>query len=125
MKLKKFKKIKKVFLDIVSFNTPEAIVFNLTSILVLLRIFPKSPWNTPSLCVFKNFIFPLIFRGHCPTAGIFAGCNCPACGMTRAMSRLVRGDIVGAYAFNKGVFLVFIGMIVVIIVNMHKIIKKS
>jgi len=66
----------------------------------------------------------LIFGGICPDTGIFSHCNCPACGMTRGLSRLLRGDIQGALAFNKMVIIVFIVMIVLIVINLIKIIKE-
>jgi hypothetical protein len=114
-----FAKIKKVFLDIVSFNTPQARVFNLCAVLVGLAVVPtKHLVYFPIRCVFKHVILPFVFGGNCPTTGLFAGCECPACGMTRAMSRLLHGDIVGAYNFNKGVFLVLLVMLVLIVVNL-------
>ncbi len=44
--------------------------------------------------------------------------------MTRGLSRLLRGDIQGALAFNKMVIIVFIVMIVLIVINLIKIIKE-
>lgn len=118
------KKIKFVFFDFLSFGSPQAKVFNLTSILILLRIIPTSSLsNLPIKCVFKTLILPIIFRGHCPLTGIFADCNCPACGMTRGMSRLLRGDFTAAWNFNKMVFIVFVVMVILIIINLIKTIK--
>lgn len=118
-------RIKKIILDIISFNTPEARFFNLDSILILLRIIPTSSLeSSPIKCVFKTYLLPLIFKGSCPTTGIFVGCNCPACGMTRGMSRLLRGDFLGAYEYNKLVFLVFLVMILLLVYNGYKVFKK-
>jgi hypothetical protein len=118
------KKVKNILLDIVSFGSPQAKVFNLSLILLILGIMPFSSLGSfPIKCVFKNLIFPLIFRGNCPSSGLFANCNCPACGLTRAMSRLLHGDFVGAYNLNKLVFVVFLVMVVLIIINLVKSIK--
>jgi len=120
----KLNKIKNIFLDILSFGTPQAKVFNLTSILLILKIAPTNYlYYSPIKCVFKHFLLPIIFNGNCPTDGIFAYCNCPACGMTRAMSRLLHGDLIGAWNFNKLVFIVFFVMVVLIIINLIKSIK--
>ena len=121
----RFAEIKRIFLDLVSFNTPQAKVFNLSAILIALASVPTKYLSySPVKCVFKNVILPLVFRGNCPTSGIFAGCECPACGMTRAMSRLLHGDIVGAYNFNKGVFLVLLVMLVLIAINLVKSVRE-
>lgn len=120
----KLNKIKNIFFDLLSFGTPQAKVFNLSSILLILSVIPtKSLGILPIRCVFKHFLLPLIFNGNCPTSGIFAGCNCPACGLTRAMSRLLHGDLIGAWNFNKIVFIVFGIMIILIIINLIKSIK--
>ena len=120
----KLNKIKNIFLDILSFGTPQAIVFNLTSILLILRIIPTSSLEySPIKCVFKHFLLPLIFGGNCPTSGFFAGCEGPVCGLTRAMSRLLHGDLVGAWSFNKMVFIIFFVIVLVIIINLIKSLK--
>ncbi len=123
------KKIKKVLLDILSFGSPQAIVFNLTSIIVLLGATPVSAVKySPVTCIFKHFLLPLIFSGNCPASGIFANCECPACGMTRAMSRLLKGRINEALSFNKGVIVVLAVMLIVIAINAfrwYKIYKKT
>ncbi len=41
----------------------------------------------------------------CPFA-LVTGLACPGCGMTRAVSRLVRGDLTGAFDYHPLVFLV-------------------
>jgi hypothetical protein len=119
-------KFSKTILEIISFGTPKAIVFNLTSILLILAAIPTNYLAySPTKCVFKTFILPILFNGHCPATGIFSGCQCPACGLTRAMSRLLHGDFVGALNYNKIVFLVLSVMIVVIIINVAKIIREN
>lgn len=121
----RIKKFFKFFLNILSFNSPRIRVFNLTSILLILTLIPtKVIESTGIKCVFKHFILPLIFNGDCPADGIFANCNCPACGMTRAMSKLLHGDVNGAWQLNKLVFLVLIVMVVLIIINLRKVYNK-
>ena len=117
--------IKKIFLDHVGFNTSFARFFNLSVILGFLAVYPTSLLgNLPFKCVFKNFLLPLIFRGNCPTTGLFAGCECPACGLTRGMSRLLHGDLAGAWAYNKLVFIVFAVMVILIVYNLVLFIKE-
>ena len=119
-------KFKKTILNIISFGTPGAIVFNLSMVLFFLIIVPtKYLVYSPVKCVFKHFLLPLVFRGNCPTSGLFANCECPTCGLTRAMSRLLHGDFAGAYTYNKLVFVVFAVMVVVIIVNLVKMMKEE
>ena len=43
--------------------------------------------------------------------------------MTRAMSRLLHGDLSGAWGYNKIIFIVFIVMTVILIVNLVKSVK--
>lgn len=122
-----FDKLKKTFLDIISFNTPKTIVFNLSTILILLAAIPTETLTkySPFRCVFKHFLFPLLFNGSCPSDGIFASCNCPACGMTRGMSRLLHGDVEGAMSYNRLVVLVFVVIVLVIGYNVYLIVKKK
>jgi len=115
------KNIKKLVLDMVSFNTPQAIAINIAIIFLLLVILPTSALqNSPVPCVFKNYILPFVFRGHCPSSGIFANCECPGCGMTRALSRFLHGDLMGALAYNKLVLVLFSVMIVLLVWNILK-----
>ena len=109
-------------LDCISFNTPQAIVFNISIIFLVLIITPSNYLvYSPFKCVFKYLIFPLIFKGKCPIDGLFANCECPACGLTRGMSRLLHGDITSALEYNILVVPVFIMMIFVMIYNIIKL----
>lgn len=126
-KLKKFiKNLFSFFLDSISFNTPKAIVFNISIIFVILFFMPTSELGyLPIKCVFKYVIFPIIFKGNCPISGFFADCDCPFCGLTRAMSRLLHGDLQGALGFNILVIPVFIAMVSVLGINIYKITKQQ
>jgi hypothetical protein len=116
---------KKIILDIISFNTPVAIVFNLLLIIFLLAVLPAPVLEmSPFKCVFKTIILPAVFLGNCPTTGLFALCNCPACGLLRGVSRLLHGDLAGALALNKLSVIVLLVMIALIIANFTKIAKK-
>lgn len=120
------KRIQIFFLDCISFNTPEAIVFNISVILLILVVLPTEYLvYSPAKCVFKNIIFPIIFRGNCPNNGILAGCECPACGLTRGMSRLLKGDIDSAIDYNLLTIPLLFLMISVMIFNIYKIHKKK
>lgn len=116
---------KKFFLDLISFGSPIARLIDFSGILIILRILPTSVLSQlPTKCIFKTYILPIIFYGHCPGSGFFAYCNCPACGITRGMSRLLHGDLQGALNYNKIVPVVFIAIILYIIVDLIRIIKK-
>lgn len=116
------RKFSSFFLDCAGFRTQKAIVFNLSFIILLLAIIPTDTLaNTPVKCVFKHLILPTIFQGDCPETGVFAGCNCPACGLTRGMSRLLHGDMDGALSFNPLTIPLFIIMISLIIINTIRI----
>lgn len=120
-----FRKIKNFFWDCVSFNTPKAIVFNLSFIFFILIITPsKYLIYSPAKCVFKNVILPFIFRGNCPTRGLFANCECPACGLTRGMSELLRGNISSAIDYNFLVIPLFFVMVFVLVFNIVKWVRE-
>ena len=121
-----FKKVKLILLDILSFGSPQAIVFNLSLVLLILASVTFGYLKySPFKCVFKHIIFPIIFRGKGgPVGGLFAGCSCPACGLTRGMWALLHGDIWGALHFNKFVILVFLIMAFLIVSNIVQIIRK-
>lgn len=118
-------KLKNFLLDLISFNSPQAIAVNLFLIFLILAILPTE-WLTysPVKCIFKHVILPIVFHGNCPSFGLFANCECPACGMTRGMSRLLHGDINGALNYNGLVIILFIVMIIVFAINLVKSIKE-
>ncbi len=122
----KLKKFFSFFLELLSFDTPRAIVINLSTIIILLIAIPTS-WldHSPARCVFREWLLPWIYGNNCPISGLFAGCTCPGCGMTHALSRLLHLDFIGAREYNLGVFLVFGVMVFLIIWNVIKLIKNK
>jgi len=121
----RIRKIKDFFLYFLGFDKPGAIVLILSLILLVLWVIPASFISKgPSICIFKNFILPFIFHGNCPVGGFFAGCNCPACGLTRALSNIMHGDFAAAWAYNKISFIVFFIMLALIISNLAKLMKE-
>ncbi len=112
---------KKIFKEFISFNSRRAKIINFSALLVTLRIIP--PEKIGSICIFKNFIFPLVFES-CPTKGLFVGCNCPACGLTRGTSYFLHGQIKEAIYLNKLVLLVVPFILFLILINAYYLIKK-
>lgn len=101
-------RIKKIFLNIISFGSPKSRIFIFSSIFSFLILLPtKFLEKGPTICVFK----------------LVLNKECPACGMTRAMSRLLHLDFIGAWNFNKLVFIVFGLMIFLLIKDIIKIKK--
>jgi len=112
--------------ELVSFDSARAIVLDISLIFIALVSIPTS-WldASPAKCIFREYLLPLIFGNNCPTSGIFAGCTCPACGMTHALSRLLHLDVMGAGGYNRGVFLVFAVMLFLLTYNALKWIKTQ
>jgi len=120
------KKAKLFFLEFISFNSSRAIVINLSFIIFLLFILPTEFLKyLPIRPVFKDFLLPFLFNGHCPTSGFLKDCSVYSTGETRGISRLLHGDITGAYNYNPLVFLVIIVMIILIVINIMKIVNTK
>jgi len=115
-----------IVFEFLGFGSPRAVVINFSAIILALAIIPTAFWDrSPDLCIWHRFILPLVFRHHCPTSGIFAGCHVPSCGLTHALSQLLHGDFASAFDYNKLVFIVF-GLIVFLLVwNTIKLIKNN
>jgi hypothetical protein len=123
-------KIGSFFLECISFSTPRAIVFNLTTIICILAIIPTELISQKTIipCIYKNFIIPNVlglFNMTCPLTGVFTGCNCPACGLTRSVSRLLHFDIIGSIRYNIMGIPVVAVMLGLIGVNVRKILKSK
>ena len=111
-------------LDCVSFNTPQAIIFNISVAFLVLAITPINyVVYSPFRCVF-HILLPIIFGDSCPTSGIFANCEAPSCGLTRAMLSLLHGDIHSALEYNLLVIPVFFIMLFILIFNIYKLTRK-
>jgi hypothetical protein len=111
-----------VLKELLSFGSAKAVVINFSLIFFSLAIIPTAFWDsTVSICPWRTFILPLLFRGHCPEEGFFAQCLCPGCGLTHAFSALFHGNFVEAYDFNKLVFLVLAVMLLVYLKNIYKL----
>lgn len=115
-------KIKDFLYDIIGFNSPKAILFNLITVLLLLLTIPTSYLKYSPFKSINKRILPLFFD-KCPTTGIFRNC-CPSCGLTRALSRLLHGDINGAINYNPLVFVLLAVILGLIFVNLKKIINN-
>ena len=112
------------FLDILSFNSPFAKVINISGIFIILAFLPQKMLSySPFQCIFKNFIFPLFFKG-CQSGGLFAGCFCPGCGLTRGLSKFLHGDFSEAIKMNILTPLLFSIMLIILIKNLAVIISS-
>jgi hypothetical protein len=121
-----FKKINFFILDLISLNSPLAIVIVFSLILLLLLIVPTSLLSySPIRPFFKEVLFPTVFLGKCPDSGFLKDCNVLSTGETRGLSRILHGDISGALEYNKLSLLVFVIILSLIVVNIIKIFKRK
>ncbi len=115
----------KFILNLISFNSPLAIIINLSLIIFILLIIPTYNLQyLPTCSLYNNFIIPVLFNNSCPSQGIFTNCGFYSIGQTRALSNLLHGNFLLAYKFNKLVIILFIVILVVWIVNVIKVYKK-
>jgi len=106
-------------------GSPKAVVVSFSVVFMALAVIPTAFLGQPgSLCIWHRFVLPWIFHNYCPQSGLFANCLCPGCGITHAMSRLLHGDIIGAYNYNHLIYIVAAVVIIVYITNIIKLIKK-
>ena len=103
-----FQKIKHFLFDLLSFNTPQARVINFILIFLIAVLVPTDKLHyLPVRSIWKE-VFNLELY---------------SVGLTRAMSRLFHGDLIGAWNFNKLVFPVFVVILFLLIHNAFKSIK--
>lgn len=108
LQINTFKRINFFLLDLISFNTPQARVINFTLIFLIAALVPTEKLHyLPVRSIWKEVFHVELY----------------SVGLTRAMSRLFHGDLVGAWNFNKLVFPVFFVMLFLLIFNMIKSIK--
>lgn len=102
------RKLKSFLLDLISFNTPQARVINFTLIFLIAALVPTDKLHyLPVRSIWKEVF-------HIEPYSV---------GLTRAMSRLFHGDLMGAWNFNKLVFPVLAVMLFLLITNIIKSIR--
>jgi|SRR3989344_1410966 len=102
------KKTKYFLFDLLSFNTPQARVINITLIFLIAALVPTDKLHyLPVRSVWKDVFHIELY----------------SVGLTRAMSRLFHGDLIGAWNFNKLVFPVLAVMLSLLVLNLIKSIK--
>jgi hypothetical protein len=78
-------------------------------VLILLSIIPfEFIEGGPTICVFKNIL----------------GIECPGCGMTRAFSYMLHGDLIAAVSYNRLVVIVFPLFCLVLIREIFSLLKE-
>ncbi len=100
--------VKLFLLDLLSFGTPQAKVVNFTVIFLVSAFVPTAKLHyLPIRSIWKEVFH---FQPY-------------STGLTRAMSRLFHGDLVGAWNFNQLVFPVAFIMLLLLVTNLVKSIK--
>jgi len=118
-------KFLKVACRLATFGSPQAVVYNFSVILFMLMVVPTAFFESlPIKCVWKTYIIPLFFHGHCPTSGIFSDCRCPGCGLTRGISSILHGDFSAGQDHNRLSIFVLLYILALILLNLIKM-KKS
>jgi hypothetical protein len=80
---------------------------------LFLALYPTERLGQPGrICTLKNIIFPLILGQKY---------NCPGCGITHAISRVMHADLLSAYNYNKLIVIVF----PLIIFNLYRWVKSK
>jgi hypothetical protein len=116
------KNIGQILKEFLSFGSPRAVVANFSMIFIIIGIVPTAFWDTaPDLCIWHRFILPIVFNNNCPSAGIFADCHIPSCGLTHAFSALLHGNFSDAYSFNHLVYFVLTIMLIIYFKNIYKL----
>lgn len=74
----------------------------------LLTYIGKLGFYSICLCIFVVAPTSFFESGHsiCVIKNVF-GIECPGCGMTRAISSVFHGNLVGAFQYNKLIVIVF------------------
>ena len=101
-------RVTQLFLDLLSFNTPQARALNFAGILFIAATVPVSKLHyVPVRSVYES-VFGLQFYSS---------------GITRALTSLMHGDVAGAWGYNKLVFLVFGVIVTLLVINIVKSVK--
>lgn len=86
------------------FESPEAAASSRIDAAVLLRALFLA------LIPVAGIVIPTEFLEGLPALCLFRltlGVECPGCGMTRAISAVLHGELARAFAFNRGIVVVF------------------
>lgn len=114
-----------IFFEFLILGSPRAVVVDFSIVFIVLAIIPTAFLGQPGgICLWHRFVLPWIFHGYCPETGFFAHCFCPGCGITHAISRLLHGDLSGAYYYNHLVFLVAVIILIIFATNIIKLIRS-
>jgi hypothetical protein len=101
-------KLKKIFLDLISFDSPQAKVFNFSLILLIAAVIPTDKLGyLPIFSIYQTF-FNMTFYSS---------------GMTRGMSRLFHGDINGALTYNKLIIILVLVIFFLLVYNIIESVK--
>lgn len=112
------KKFKLFILDIVSFGSAQAIVIDISIILLLLFLLPLQ--YLLAVSIYSTFVIPYVFNNACPAEGAFKNCGFYSIGQTRALSSFLHGNFRAALEMNKLVLILFIVMIWILVLNLYK-----
>lgn len=106
-RLNKIKSFFSFILDFLTISSHKAIVFVLLSSILILAILPTSILhNSPNISVNRHIFSRTIGNFiECPTDGFLEYC-CPSCGLTRATSYALKGNVQRAWFHNPLIFLI-------------------
>jgi len=116
-----FKKFKLFIFDLISFGSSQAIVINISLILILLFLLPSQDLGyIPARSLYSTVVIPQVFNNTCPSEGLFKNCGFYSIGQTRALSQLLHGNIQAALEMNKLVLILFIALLTILFMNISK-----
>lgn len=100
----------KLAVEVIGLTTPRGRLFAISTLAVFLSwLGPRRLEGGPTLCLISRVI----------------GRPCPACGMTRAMAALLRGEIGTAADYNRLVFPAAFSLLFILIEDIQKVISKN
>jgi len=119
-------KTKTFFFEFITLSSPRAILSVISFLFILVVIIPVDKLFLFPIRGINKYIYPFIFGRFfdCPTQGFLENC-CPSCGLTRASSYLLHGNIKMACYHNPLIFLIIPLILVILGINLIKILKKK